>query len=151
MFPICFLFVVIFKCRSMISFYIHPLYMHSTCQPGIAQQIDCRTRQKSNCMMIMMRFEEMMSKDMTPDNIAYNTLYARHVHILEHHVIILVWCVPCLFSLVKNKLLFAHIILCQDWKHHEQISTFWNDVLRGGFKHFLCSPRTLGKWSNLTT
>ena len=24
------------------------------------------------------------------------------------------------------------------------------DVLRGGFKYFLYSPRTLGKWSNLT-
>ena len=82
-----FLVCCILKCRSMISFYVHPLHMHSTCQPGIAQQIDCRTRQKSNCMM---RFEEMMSKDMTPDNIAYNTLYARHVHILEHHVITLV-------------------------------------------------------------
>ena len=25
-----------------------------------------------------------------------------------------------------------------------------NHLLGGGFKYFLCSPRTLGKWSNLT-
>ena len=46
-----FLVCCILKCGSMISFYIHTLYMHSTCQPGIAQQIDCRTIHKSNCMM----------------------------------------------------------------------------------------------------
>ena len=38
--------------------------------------------------------------------------------------------------------------LVNDWKGSKRLP---HVILGGGFKHFICSPRTLGKWSNLTS